>query len=63
VRIFQIITDIDTEGNYFHLRILKLVFQQQEEEIVALTLTQLPPQYVGTLVNELSIWMQKKGVQ
>lgn len=41
--------------------ILRLVLRQTDEETIKQTVKRLPPQYVVTLVNELSLLMAKKS--
>ena len=40
--------------------ILKLVFSKCDEESIKITLQKLPPQYVSSLLNEISLLMQQK---
>lgn len=43
--------------------LLRTVFINKDEQVVRATLQRLPPQYVGTLVNELILETQKKTAQ
>lgn len=46
-----------------YFRILRMVFQTNDEATVKTTLSKLPPQYIKPLVDELSLLMQRKLVQ